>query len=588
MVGTQSMSDERRLSVGSTSSGPHLTSERAAWDALRRIVAALPSAVDRESFLDEHLDHVVELVGADRGLLLLAHEGGALQVIHGRAAGRALSSLERDEVSRTITRRVLETGETVVLRPLEDASPTESIHAFGIATALAAPVGTLRFREAREGLREGLAASDAADEARVRGVLYVDFRNPRRRVGELEREVVETAAHVLSAVLDPVERLHLAREDLRKLEAQGAAPAPRLEDLLAFHGMGALRREILSCVHGDSSVLILGESGTGKTELARAIAEAGARRPIVRATLGMADDLNTITSEIFGHEKGSFSGALYKRVGLVEHANGGTLIFDEILNLPPAAQQLLLDFTQFGTYRPLGWERREPKHARVRILAATNGDLERAIREGRFREDLYYRLATTTIDVPPLRERRDDIPALAEALLHRIDGSGRLRFSVPMRRLFLSPALPWSGNVRQLEAVVRRARERALSDDPAATVIGPEHVTPRDLGTASVEVPEPSGVRDPSAPLASGFLIEQRELGDTYRRLLREREALDAVEKQVLELALERHAGVAAHAARELGLPRTGFLSRLDTLGIDREAKSARRGPPSRAGKEQP
>jgi DNA-binding NtrC family response regulator len=580
------MPDERRFSVEPPpANGPRLTSERAAWEALRRIVAALPSAVDRESFLDEHLDHVVELVGADRGLLLLAHEGGALQVIHGRAEGRALSSLERDEVSRTITRRVLETGETVVLRPLEDASPTESIHAFGIATALAAPIGALRFRE---GSRDGALHVDPDDEPRVRGVLYVDFRNPRRRVGELEREVVETAAHLLSAVLDPVERLHLAREDLRRLETQGSAPAPRLEDLLAFHGMGPLRREILSCVHGDSSVLILGESGTGKTELARAIAEAGSRRPIVRATLGMADDLNTITSEIFGHEKGSFSGALYKRVGLVEHASGGTLIFDEILNLPPAAQQLLLDFTQFGTYRPLGWERREPKHARVRILAATNGDLERAIREGRFREDLYYRLATTTLDVPPLRARRDDIPALAEALLHRIDGSGRLRFSVPMRRLFLSPALPWAGNVRQLEAVVRRARERALSDDPAATVIGPEHVTPRDLGTSSVEVPEPSGVRDPTAPLTAGFLIEQRELGDTYRRLLREREALDGVEKSVLELALERHGGVAAHAARELGLPRTGFLSRLDTLGIDREARSARRAPTSRGGREEP
>src|SRR5687767_14987062 len=147
--------------------------------------------------------------------------------------------------------------------------------------------------------------------------------------------------------------------------------------------MESIRRELQSAIHGESTILILGESGTGKTLLAHAIAEASGRLPVVRAVLGSSDDLNTITSELFGHERGAFSGALTRRTGLFELAHGGTLILDELLNLPPPAQQLLLDFCQFGTYRPLGYDRREPKRAEVRIIACTNGDIERALAEGR-------------------------------------------------------------------------------------------------------------------------------------------------------------------------------------------------------------
>src|SRR4029079_19208768 len=193
-----------------------------------------------------------------------------------------------------------------------------------------------------------------------------------------------------------------------------------------------------------------------KTLLAQAIAEASAKRPIVRATLGGSDDLNTITSELFWHERGAFSGATGRRVGLVEFANNGTLILDELLNLPPHAQKLLLDFTQFGTYRPLGYDRAEPKKARVRIVGATNGDLRAAMRDGRFREDLYHRLAAVVIALPSLRERRGDIPALAERTLRRDDSSEVCTLSIATRQLLVAPALECSGNVRQLERVVAR------------------------------------------------------------------------------------------------------------------------------------
>src|ERR1019366_1273174 len=258
-----------------------------------------------------------------------------------------------------------------------------------------------------------------------------------------------TAAALFGAMLEQHESARTDREHLREVRSLfvESRHMPTLDQLLSAPSMAGIRDELAPVLSGDAPVLILGESGTGKTILAQAIAEASGRRPIGRAVLGASDDLNTITSELFGHERGAYSGAAGKRIGLVEYANGGTLILDEILNLPLHAQQLLLDFSQFGSYRPLGYEGAEPKRARVRIIAATNGDMRAAIQERRFRQDLYYRLAGVTIDLPPLRARREDVPALAEATLRRVDGGRPWTLSLPLRRLLVSPAITWSGNV---------------------------------------------------------------------------------------------------------------------------------------------
>jgi transcriptional regulator with GAF, ATPase, and Fis domain len=525
------------------------------WERMRRLLARLAQASDKKRFLDDCLDAVVDLLGADRGLVVLFHEDGGTQTINARAKGRALDAFEREEISKTIVRRARSEGAIVVWRPLDDVAASESLHALSIATAMAGP----------------LAAFESDDEpATIRAVVYVDFRDHRRTVGPDQREFFEAALALMAMVFAPTHRLERAREDLRALSAKVSEGAPSLDELLRPDSMAPMRAEIASCLHGDSSILILGESGTGKTMFARAIAEASDKRPIVRATLGSSDDLNTITSELFGHEKGSFSGALGKRTGLVEFADQGTLIFDEILNLPPQAQQLLLDFTQFGTFRPLGHERAEPKRAKVRIIAATNGDLDGAMRAGKFRSDLYYRLATVTLDVPPLRARRAEIPSIAEGILERLDRARSFRIGLSLRRLLMSPGLPWAGNVRQLEAVMARARERCLHADPNARTLTHEHVTARDLGTTAIEVPSPSAVRDDTAPLSASFQIELDELGDSFARLLREREALDRAERTIVLAALEKHHGVTAHAARELGVPRTSLASRLTTLGIDK------------------
>ena len=510
------------------------------WRYMRRLLDSLFGVLESEAVMDDCLDILVDLVGADRGLILLTDSDGTTRAVNARGHRKSLVPAEREEISKTVIREALDSGRCVVWDPMTPRKASSSVMFLGIFVALAAPLQSISSRD------------------RVRGVLYLDVRDRKKFVGERHVEFFMSAAVLIGAVLEQHGRTQTERILLREARAHctNVCHTPPLADLLASPSMRAIGLELESALQGDAPILILGESGTGKTVIAQAIAEASGRKPVVRAVLGGSDDLNTITSELFGHEKGSFSGATSRRVGLVEFADGGTLILDELLNLPPHAQQLLLDFTQFGTYRPLGYDRAEPKRARVRVIAATNGDLRAAIRERRFREDLYYRLAAVTVELPPLRERRGDIPALAEATLHRVDTGRTWTLSVPLRRLLLSKELDWSGNVRQLERTIERARERAVIRDPEAVLLTPEHLEARDLGQAP-----PQSVAGPDED-------ESPPLGVEWQHLQAERAKLDEREQSVLRRALMQSGGVVAQSARELGIARTTLSSRIDALGI--------------------
>ena len=310
-----------------------------------------------------------------------------------------------------------------------------------------------------------------------------------------------------------------------------------------------------------STVLIYGESGTGKELVARALHFDGQHRsaPFIPLHCGaIAPEL--IESELFGHEKGAFTGAQQSRDGLFRAADGGTIFLDEIAETSPAVQVKLLRVLQRGEIRPVGAN--QPRIVNVRILAATNRDLLQLVREGRFREDLYYRLEVVTLLLPALRERLDDLPLLIDHFLQqcnrrfeRHDRPVRTVSRGAMERLL---TYPWPGNVRELENTIERAFALGVGevlqeeDLPPHVVHGQPALGPRPVVRPVFDAPAgPAAAPEPeSSP--GGELRRQRE----------------AVERQAILQALRDHAGDKAAAAQALGLSRSTFYRRLKELGL--------------------
>ena len=281
-------------------------------------------------------------------------------------------------------------------------------------------------------------------------------------------------------------------------------------------------------------VLLLGASGTGKEMAARAIHRKSARPdgPFVAINCGAIPEA-LLESELFGHEKGAFTGAHMQRVGRIETASGGTLFLDEIGDLPPPLQVKILRFLQEQKIERVGG--RKEIEVDTRIIAATHVDLKRGLLEGKFREDLYYRIAVVSIRIPPLRDRFSDIPFLANHFLRRFateSGNADLRFTPTAIKAMEAHA--WPGNVRELENRVRRAVIMA-----EGTTVKPADL---ELGGQSVATPG-------------------RSL----------REARDELERQMVEDTLRRHDGKIAPAAIELGISRPTFYELIERLGIKRD-----------------
>ena len=319
--------------------------------------------------------------------------------------------------------------------------------------------------------------------------------------------------------------------------------------LCASAAMGRVMEQIRRLQGSDLTVLVTGESGTGKELVARAI-HIGSHRsaatflPYNCTTTGrdLAD------SQLFGHRRGSFTGAVSDQPGLVRTAAGGTLFLDEIGDLPLDVQPKLLRFLEQQEIMPIGDSR--PQRVDVRVLAATNADLEQRVAEGKFREDLYYRLSVIRIHVPPLRDRREEIPHLSTFFLREaLERLGKPDINLTSETLDVFSRYWWPGNVRQLKNEI----QRAVALSAPGGLIEPAQLSPEIMSTRLS-----SGTADAAAVPRAGRMTSTNLAS-----------AVEAMERDLIQSALDQSVGNISEAARLLGLTRRGLYLKLRRLGLD-------------------
>jgi transcriptional regulator with GAF, ATPase, and Fis domain len=573
---TQAISIERE-GADLTQAG-HLTStgdQRRERDNLRvfaRITAELARETELLPLLRQIVDSAVALVGGERGFLLMTEAGrpvegeevsiGDLSVRVARSFDRSDIVVPRSRLSMGIAARVLESG-----RPVLAVDATEDERFSGMAS-----VEDLRLRS--------VMCLPVLLQDRIVGVLYVDNRLQQSAFSQDDLELVELfASQAAVAILNSRrvgelrernQRLEQSRQQIASLNEQlGRKVRDRDTELAvvraelgrergrydytsivgASDGMRAVFQQLDRIIESELPVLIHGESGTGKELIARAIHFNGPRRerPFVTENCAALPD-TLLESELFGHAKGAFTGAHRQKQGLFEQANGGTLFLDEIGDMSPQMQKKLLRVLQEGEFRPLGMDRKVKVD--VRLLAASHRDLEELVRNGDFREDLYYRIHVLTVDLPPIRERREDIPLLAEHLLARAAReASRPVPAVPHEVMSALVAHDWPGNVRELENEMRRLV-----------------VLARDEVTLDLLSPAVRERRSAGSPAQAQALAENP--GDI-------RAAVADLERRSIETALAQAGGNKSKAAGLLGISRFALQRKLDKYDIGATRRAA-------------
>ena len=370
----------------------------------------------------------------------------------------------------------------------------------------------------------------------------------------------------------PFDLDHLARAVRGAIErGQGTRLAPATADpgdaglplIGRSPAMQDVYRTIARVVANDLTVLVSGESGTGKELVAQAIHDLGPRRQAPFVAINMAAiPRELIEAELFGHERGAFTGAQARSAGRFEQAAGGTLFLDEIGDMPMEAQTRLLRVLQSGEFTTVGGAR--TIRADVRIVAATNRDLAAFVAQGRFREDLFYRLNVVPIALPSLRQRRQDIALLARHFLDRAAEQGLPRKQLDPSAIAVLEAGDWPGNVRELENIMRRiavlSRDEMIMGAEVRHMIG---AAPRE--EAGAAPPDPDIDRAVRARIDRIAREEPAALdnGTLYDRIVGE------VERPMIEAMLARHGHNQLRTARALGINRNTLRKRLDQLGID-------------------
>ena len=481
---------------------------------------------DMDGLLAQTVRLAVENAGGDRGFVAFSSGGVRLDVVAQHGLGRDRARRVLRVLEQAIGPRLAEHGPVFSSRVAADPR-------FGAAVA-----------DALEGVGS-LVCVPLNFPSQSVGLVFVDRLNDNLLGPFKQRDVNLLAVLANSAAVAIVEaqRSRLLAEN-RELRDKLKPSAGTERVVTASREM----RDILGLLSkvGDSpaTVLFMGETGTGKGLLAQVVHEASNRRdrPFVQVNCAALPE-SLLESELFGYVHGAFTGAVRDKQGLFEEAAGGTIFLDEIEKVPESVQAKLLHVLDRGEIRPVGSTR--SKHVDARVICATGVDLRERIREGRFLEDLYYRLNDITVRVPPLRERREDIPLLARHFLdlfsRQMDKAVR-GFAPEVTRLLL--AHEWRGNVRELEKTVKRML--VLADEGA--LLGPDLLPP--------ELREPA----PGAGPADGGAAA----GPTLRSKVSE------LERRVIFEALERHRWNRAKVARELGLSYPTLLARIKVLKLER------------------
>jgi transcriptional regulator with GAF, ATPase, and Fis domain len=530
--------------------------ERLLIDLSTRFTGLPVERIDEE--IERGLRRLAEFLGTDRSTLFqFSPDGTRLSPVASWARpGLEPYTTQPMEAELPWAHAQLVRGETVRFEHLPDDLPDEAVEEKAYTRRL--------------GMQSNLTIPITVGGRPVCALAIGAFRTPRhwpdpvvervRLVGHilanaLHRQRVETELQATVTALDRHKgELEARLEEIRQLKDQLEAEADYLRteirrekgfDEIVGQSPALLKvlAKVAQVAPTPSAVLLLGETGTGKELLAQAIHDGSPRRhgPLIKVSCAALPP-TLIETELFGHEKGAFTGATGARAGRFELAHGGTLFLDEIGELPLELQVKLLRVLQHGEFERVGSGR--PRAVDVRIVAATHRDLGQAMTDGRFREDLYFRLSVFPIPVPPLRARREDIPLLVWAYINRRQARlGRTIERVPKRAMAALMAYAWPGNVRELENVI----ERALILSTGSTL----------------RLEEPLG---PSARGAAGQPALER-LDDVERAHIR----------RVLETCDWKIDGT-GHAAAKLGLNPSTLRSRMRKLGITRPARPAEPG----------
>jgi two-component system response regulator AtoC len=337
----------------------------------------------------------------------------------------------------------------------------------------------------------------------------------------------------------------------RPLRTRRPSAGPYRDMVGASPRMQRIFRLIAKVARTDSTVLLVGESGTGKELVARSLhlQSRRAERPFVAVNMGAIPE-GLVESELFGHVRGAFTGAAADRPGLIEDADGGTLFLDEIGDMPLPTQVKLLRTLENNEIRRVG--ENVTRLVDVRVVAATHRDLHRLVQEGRFREDLFYRLNVIQIEIPPLRERREDIGLLASYFLDRLaERSGGRAHRFASDAVAVLEGYDYPGNVRELENAIEHAV--AIAERPV--------ITAAEL---------PASMRSPRLLPRHAESVAVREPGDHPGTDPRVGWSLADVEREHIRRVLARHGGNATAAARQLGISRTTLWRKLRQYGLSR------------------